>query len=51
MSLDGKYWVVPGAVAEKILDRAPEAVVVLHDPVHANDDEDDPYAVPDDLMW
>lgn len=50
-SLDGKYWVVPGAVAEKILDRSPEAVVVLHDPVGAIDDEDDPYAVPDDLMW
>ncbi|NIA15350.1 MAG: DUF2058 family protein, partial [Nitrospiraceae bacterium] len=48
---EGKYYVVPGRVAEKILDRVPEAVLVLNDPVDADGDEDDPYAVPDDLMW
>ncbi|MDX1588171.1 MAG: DUF2058 domain-containing protein [Oleiphilaceae bacterium] len=49
-----KYEVVPEAVARKIQQRDPEAVVVLHDRQKDDLPEDDPYAgfeIPDDLMW
>ncbi|WP_026957528.1 DUF2058 domain-containing protein [Aliagarivorans taiwanensis] len=51
---EGKYFVLAKVVAEKIAQRAPEAIVVLYDPASEQVDEDDPYAdyqIPDDLMW
>lgn len=52
------YELVPAAVAEKISQRNPASVLVLHDrqlqSTDASADEDDPYAdyqIPDDLMW
>ena len=50
---DNHYALVPKAVAEKIMQRSDEFIVVLHDIVEEAD-EDDPYAdyqIPDDLMW
>lgn len=51
---DEFYDVVPEAVARKIRQRDPEAVVVLHERKQDDQEEDDPYAgfeIPDDLMW
>jgi len=48
--LDDEYYLVPADAAVKILDRLPEAVLVLNDPPEAPY-PDDPHAVPDDLMW
>lgn len=53
--VNDNYEVVPEPVARKIMERAAEAVVVLHERTQgAESDEDDPYAgyeIPDDLMW
>jgi uncharacterized protein len=52
--LDESYELVPAAVAEKIMQRSEEAIVVLNSSEASEVDEDDPYAdyqVPDDLMW
>ena len=54
VSLNGKYEVVPAAVAEKIEQRLPERVIVCNELAAVEVDEDDPYAdyqIPDDLMW
>mgnify|MGYP000518898983 CR=1 FL=1 len=54
VSLEGKYEIVPTAVAEKISQRLPERVIVRNEPGAEQMDEDDPYAeyqIPDDLMW
>lgn len=48
--MDGAYHVLPRDAALKVADRMPEAVLVLNDPPEKAD-PDDPYAVPDDLMW
>lgn len=48
------YVLVPAAIAEKIAQRTPECIVVLHSRQEQTTDEDDPYAayqIPDDLMW
>jgi len=52
-TLDGLYYLVPKAVANKIHERSPEYLVLMNDSTEAID-EDDPYAgyeIPDDLMW
>ncbi|WP_101757668.1 DUF2058 domain-containing protein [Oceanicoccus sp. KOV_DT_Chl] len=54
VSLEGKYELVPAAVAEKISQRLPDRVIVCNEAVTEQLDEDDPYAqyqIPDDLMW
>ena len=48
--LDNQYYLAPPDVAQKVLERVPEAVLVLNEPPEPAD-PDDPYAVPDDLMW
>jgi hypothetical protein len=48
------YALVPAAVAEKISQREPEAIVLRHTQSAQTQAEDDPYAdyqIPDDLMW
>lgn len=50
------YALIPAAVAEKIQERRPEAIVLRNDRDSGKDepDADDPYAdyqIPDDLMW
>lgn len=50
---DQQYYLVPAAVAEKILQRQADSIVVLNTK-QQQVDEDDPYAdfqIPDDLMW
>ena len=54
--LDEQYPLLPRALAERIAERAPEAIIVCNDKSAAAQtvDEDDPYAayvIPDDLMW
>ncbi|MBB3169733.1 DUF2058 domain-containing protein [Simiduia aestuariiviva] len=53
VGLEGRFELVPKVIAEKILERDPNMVVLA--PKHAEpDNEDDPYAdyqIPDDLMW
>jgi len=52
--LEGRYDLVPAAVAEKIKLRDPSRVVLCNVAQPGASDEDDPYAdyqVPDDLMW
>ena len=53
--LDGKHDIVPRQAAEKIAERAPEAVVLCHErdakESAAEEDEYAGYEVPDDLMW
>ncbi|WP_372747330.1 DUF2058 domain-containing protein [Litorivivens sp.] len=57
VALQGRYELVPAAVAEKIRQRDESRVLVLHDRSAESAemvDEDDPYAdyqIPDDLMW
>ena len=55
VSLDGRHDIVPRAVADKIAERDPAAVVLRNErDAPAEDDADDEYAgyeVPDDLMW
>ncbi|MCH8551011.1 MAG: DUF2058 domain-containing protein [Natronospirillum sp.] len=49
-----QYVVVPKAIAEKVAERFPEALISLADPKANEVDEDDPYKdfpIPDDLMW
>ena len=48
--LDDQYYLAPPDVARKVIERLPEAVLVLNEPPEPAD-PDDPYAVPDDLMW
>lgn len=51
---DGRYEVVPAAVAERIKERDPHAVIPRRVEEAAPVDENDPYkdfVVPDDLMW
>lgn len=48
------YVLVPATIAEKIAQREPDCIVVLHDRQQTAVAEDDPYAayqIPDDLMW
>jgi|GEM_PF-7988 len=50
---DTQYALVPKPVAEKIMQRSQDYIVVLHETVDQVE-EDDPYAdyqIPDDLMW
>ncbi|WP_425642835.1 DUF2058 domain-containing protein [Marinomonas gallaica] len=52
--LEGQYEVLAKGVAEKIVEKAPEMILVLNTAQPQEDDEDDPYAefqIPDDLMW
>jgi uncharacterized protein YaiL (DUF2058 family) len=58
VKLDGKYELVPTAVAQKIRMRDPSTVIVCNDAVEGSlpdtEDTDDPYAnykIPDDLNW
>lgn len=54
VKFDGKYDVVPKAVAEKIRLRDEAYVVVSNAAQSTEQDPDDPYAdykIPDDLMW
>ena len=55
VALDGRHDIVPRQAAEKIAERAPEAVVLCHERSAEEDarDEDEyaGYEVPDDLMW
>ncbi len=51
--IEGRYELVPNAVAEKILLRN-EKRIILFSPEQQIKDENDPYAdyqIPDDLMW
>lgn len=51
--IDGRYELVPLAVAEKIKQRNEKRVIFI-EPEDKQPDEDDPYAdfqVPDDLIW
>jgi uncharacterized protein YaiL (DUF2058 family) len=51
---DGRYEVVPAAIAERIKERDPHAVIPPRVEEAAKPAEDDPYkdfVVPDDLMW
>ena len=52
---DGRYHIVPAAIAERIRERDPHSVVARPDASEAKPvDENDPYkdfVVPDDLMW
>ncbi len=51
--IEGRYELVPLAVAQKIQQRNEKRVVILH-PEEKTIDENDPYAdyqVPDDLIW
>ena len=51
--VDGRYEIVPKAVADKIMQRDASFIVLSNEATQA-DDEDDEYAdfkVPDDLMW
>jgi len=51
---DNQYALVATPVAEKIAERDPTAIVVMHSSEPAAIDEDDPYAdyrIPDDLTW
>jgi uncharacterized protein len=52
---DSRYSLVPKVVAEKIIERSADYIVVLHDKAETQAvEEDDPYAdyqIPDDLMW
>jgi hypothetical protein len=48
------YQLIPAAIAAKIRERDPQAVLVLHQAAEQVAEEDDPYAdypIPDDLMW
>lgn len=48
-----QYYLIPSAVAEKIQQRQPEAIILLN-VRQQQTEEDDPYAdyqIPDDLMW
>lgn len=50
---EGRYFLVPDAIAERIEQRDPERVIRIV-AEQQNDDEDDPYKdypIPDDLMW
>ena len=54
--LDEHYPLLPRALADKIAERAPEAIVIRNEKAVPQQgiDEDDPYAayvIPDDLMW
>jgi uncharacterized protein YaiL (DUF2058 family) len=52
--LEGKYDVVPAAIAEKVAARDPKSVVLLNNGESETSVEDDFYAdfqVPDDLNW
>ena len=55
VALDGKHDIVPREAADKIAERAPEAVVLRHErqaeDTAAEGDEYAGYEVPDDLMW
>ena len=57
VALDGRHDLVPRKVAEKIAERAPDAVVLCHErgagerSETATDDDYAGYEVPDDLMW
>jgi len=51
---DKGYEVIPSEVAEKVLARRPELVLVLNRPGRDESTEEDEYAeyqIPDDLMW
>lgn len=51
--LDAGYEIIPKSVAEKIIQRDADIVVVMNEKTQSSD-EDDEYAdfkVPDDLMW
>jgi uncharacterized protein YaiL (DUF2058 family) len=48
------YYIVPANIAEKLLERMPEVVVLFNKEKEKASEVDDPYAdykVPDDLMW
>lgn len=47
---EGGYHLVPREAAERIEERTPDRLVLLFDKDGGADPED-PYAVPDDLMW
>ena len=54
--LDEHYPLLPRILADKIAERAPEAIIIRHEKNLASQavDEEDPYAafvIPDDLMW
>ncbi len=51
--IEGRYELVPLAIAEKIQQRNEKRVILIKD-TQASTDEDDPYAdyqIPDDLTW
>jgi uncharacterized protein len=54
--LDEQYPLLPRILADKIAERAPEAIIIRHEKAATSQaaDEEDPYAafvIPDDLMW
>lgn len=52
--IQGRYELVPVAVAEKIKQRNDKRVIIFNDEDQQTPDENDPYAeyqIPDDLMW
>ncbi len=56
VSFDGKYHLVPAAIARQLQEKIPQRVFLPQDSASsdASKSEDDPYAgyeVPDDLMW
>lgn len=51
---DGRYEVVPAAIAERVRERDPRSVMSINTQDSTPTDDNDPYkdyAVPDDLMW
>ena len=51
--VDESYYLVPKPVAEKIMQRSQDFIIVLNDKVDEIDEEDpySEYQIPDDLMW
>ncbi|MFW2372687.1 MAG: DUF2058 domain-containing protein [Gammaproteobacteria bacterium] len=52
--IEGRYELVPAAIAEKIQQRNANRVILFNDNDQQTIDENDPYAeyqIPDDLMW
>lgn len=53
-TFENRFFVVPQAVAAKIMERSTTSILFLADPQAEQPDDDDPYkdyVIPDDLMW
>ena len=48
---EGRYFLVPDAIAERIEQRDPERVIRIEQEAVSDDDPYKDYPIPDDLMW